>query len=107
MGEAFACVKNLTPSYALNCVPVLNADGTLAGLVQLTELFDVTAYTSVTTVEQVMHQPAAFVHDTDTLDKVVEVMNKAKASILPVLYFEDNKFVGLVSKESIFDKYLR
>ena len=107
MGEALARVKNSTLPYALSCVPVLNADGTLAGLVQLTELFDVSAYAPTTTVEQAMRPSIAFVHDTDTLDKVVEVMNKAKTNIIPVLYFEDNKFVGLVSKESIFDKYVR
>ena len=54
-----------------------------------------------------MRPPAATVHDTDTLDKVVKAMNKTKTNILPVLYFEDEKFVGLVSKESIFDKYMR
>ncbi len=107
MGYALSLLKTEAPSYALSCVPVLNADGTLAGLIQLTELFDASAYVPTTTVGQVMRPPIAIEHDTDTLDKVVKAMNKAKTNILPVLYFEDEKFVGLVSKESIFDKYVK
>ena len=107
MADAFSLLKTEAPSYALSCVPVLNADGTLAGLVSLKELYDTTTYTSTTTVEQAMRPPAAVVHDTDTLDKAVKAMNKTKTSILPVLYFEDDKFVGLISKESIFDKYVK
>ena len=107
MTYALSLVKTEAPSYALSCVPVLNADGSLAGLVSLRELYDSTTYTSTTTVGQAMRPPAATVHDTDTLDKVVKAMNKTKTNILPVLYFEDEKFVGLVSKESIFDKYMR
>ena len=103
--EALTLIKNAPSPDTLNCVPVLNVDGTLAGLVQLTELF-ATAYPPTTAVEQLMRPPVAVVHDTDTLDKVVKAMNKTKSSILPVLYFEDEKFVGLVSKESIFDKYV-
>ncbi|MBR4222149.1 MAG: chloride channel protein, partial [Victivallales bacterium] len=107
VGDALSLIKTEALSNSLRCVPVLNADGTLAGLVQLTELFDTAANTPAMTVKQVMHPPVAVVHDTDTLDKVVRAMNKAKTNILPVLYFEDEKFVGLVSKESIFDKYVK
>ena len=106
LAEALTLVKISAP-YTHSCVPVLNANGTLAGLVQLTELFDTSVYTPTTTVEEAMRQPVVVVHDTDTLDKVVKAMNKAKSNILPVLYFEDDKFVGLVSKETIFDKYVK
>lgn len=89
-----------------NIFPVVDAEQKLVGVVLLENvreiMFKTEKYDTVQT-EQLMIKPPALVQLTDTMADVMKKFDETGAWNLPVLRGE--KYVGFVSKSSIFTKY--
>ena len=89
-----------------NIFPVINDQNELLGIVTLDDIrdimFDEEARISIT-IETLMHAPPDSVHTGDTMQMVMTKFEKSGAWNLPVL--DKGKYIGLVSKSSIFNAY--
>ena len=89
-----------------NIFPVVDAEQRLVGVVLLEHVRDIMfkteKYATVLT-EQLMIQPPAVVQHNDTMAEVMKKFDTTGAWNLPVL--QDDKYLGFVSKSSIFTKY--
>ena len=92
-----------------NHFPVLQADGvSFAGMLHLAdvrELLFAPDVASITLVGTVMDPSVARVPADATLAEALDVFESTGAWVLPVV--EDARFVGLLSKSSLFDHYRR
>ncbi len=90
-----------------NLFPVVEADGTLVGIVLLDDIrhvmFDTTLYTT-TTVRSFMKVPLAFVHFNENMESVLNKFETANAWNLPVVD-NNGRYIGFVSKSKIFSSY--
>ena len=89
-----------------NIYPVVDDDHKLAGIIMLEDvreiMFKQEKYNQVQAME-LMVQPPAIVHHTDTMAEVMKKFDETGAWNLPVLQGE--RYLGFVSKSSIFTKY--
>ncbi len=91
-----------------NIFPVLDPERALVGIVLLDDVRDIMfrseKYEEVT-LSQIMHNPPALVDVEDTMEEVMEKFDHHNAWNLPVV--EKGKYLGFVSKSSIFNQYRR
>lgn len=89
-----------------NIFPVVDKEGTLAGIITLDNIREVMfrhdQYKKIT-VEQLMKPPAAIVQPDDDMYAVMKKFDETGAWNLPVV--ENEMYIGFVSKSSIFTKY--
>ncbi len=89
-----------------NIFPVVDKDGTLVGIITLDNIREVMfrhdQYKKVT-VQQLMLPPAAIIQPDDDMYAVMKKFDETGAWNLPVV--ENEMYIGLVSKSSIFTKY--
>ncbi len=90
-----------------NIFPVVDEDKNLCGIILLNEIrsimFDQSQY-DILTAKDIMTQPPEVVIITDEMQKVIYKFETTKACNLPVTD-ESKKYIGLVSKSSIFSQY--
>ncbi len=86
--------------------PVTDDQGKLAGIILLDDIrelmFNTALYDSVL-VNQLMQKPLVTVNVHDDMSIVMEKFDKSAAWNIPVL--EDGKYIGFISKSSIFSNY--
>lgn len=89
-----------------NYFPVEDAKGNFLGLVHLDDLrpfmFNPELYDAVI-LDELVHRDVAHVSPFDDVRDVLELMDKTRSWSLPVVH--RNKFLGMVSKGSILDRY--
>ncbi|NDK54374.1 chloride channel protein [Pontibacter fetidus] len=89
-----------------NLFPVVDANGTLAGIILLEDIreimFNTSRYDTVKTKELMVKPPVLVQHD-DSMADVMKKFDTSGAWNLPVV--EGDKYLGFVSKSSIFTKY--
>jgi CIC family chloride channel protein len=89
-----------------NWFPVVDDDGRLLGMLHLDDLrpylFSPEMYDAVVLGEVMDPEPMTVSPD-DTLEHVLETMDRLPAFSLPVV--EDDRFVGMISKATLLDQY--
>ena len=89
-----------------NIFPVLDDNNELQGIVQLDHvreiMFNHDLYDS-TYVRNLMITPLTFIRPGDSMEEVMKKFQDTNAWNLPVI--DDKKFLGLVSKSSVFSEY--
>ena len=90
-----------------NIFPVVDQDGTLAGIIVLEDIreimFDTSQY-DILTVDQLMQKPIAVTDWHEEMSTIMEKFDKSGVWNIPVL--ENGKYLGFVSKSSIFSNIL-
>lgn len=89
-----------------NIFPVVGSEGQLEGIILLDTIRDVMFRRELydkLTCEEIMRQPAALVHPDESMYDVMKRFDETGAWNLPVI--EDGKYIGFISKSSIFSRY--
>lgn len=106
-GSSLDDLARQLPSTSRNHFAVVDGDGRLLGMLDLTALrgviFDETIR-RVTPVDTVMDPGAVVVRAGDTLLDAMDIFEQSGAWVLPVVDAE-RRFLGTVSKSTIFDRY--
>jgi CIC family chloride channel protein len=102
-------LRSLTDAVAhskRNIFPILNARGTLEGIVNLEDIreimFNTSLYDSIS-VSQLMQKPRVTCQIDDSMNSIMEKFDKTGVWNIPVL--ENGKYVGFVSKSRVFSNY--
>ena len=89
-----------------NIFPVVDGDNNLIGIISLDEirefLFEMSVYKDMLALELVSKPPAVVEFD-EHMDSVMEKFDETGAWNLPVV--KEKKYVGFISKSSVFSKY--
>lgn len=89
-----------------NIFPVINEDGSLAGVILLDDIrsimFSEEKY-PVTFLKELMISPPAILDIKDSMHEVMQTFEQCGAWNLPVV--EDGKYIGFVSKSAIYSHY--
>lgn len=89
-----------------NVFPVVDEDGNFLGVILLDDvrhlMFDTSLY-DTTLVKNLMHAPPATIELNEPMEQVMEKFEKTGAWNLPVV--KRGKYVGFVSKSSVFNQY--
>ena len=89
-----------------NIFPVINEDGSLAGVILLDDIrsimFSEEKY-PVTFLKDLMTSPPAILDKMDSMHEVMQTFEQCGAWNLPVV--EDGKYIGFVSKSAIYSHY--
>ncbi|MBR6373620.1 MAG: chloride channel protein, partial [Victivallales bacterium] len=88
--------------------PVVNEGGRLIGILPYDKLLSVIVRSTVPgsiSVSEIMDLPDGMMHSSDSLDKALAKMEMWHLKYLPVSNHDTGKFMGIASKESIFDRY--
>jgi len=97
---------NTVSSSRRNIFPVVEEDGSLAGVVLLDDIrqimFDPNQYDKVL-VKELMSSYPTHVSSSDSMDLVMKKFNESGAWNLPVI--DNEKYVGFVSKSKLFNAY--
>ncbi len=106
-GRTLADLANLLPSTARSHFGVVDADGRLLGMVDVSTLrgviFDETLR-RITPVDSVMDASVPRIGAHDTAQQAMERFESSGAWVLPVIS-PDGRFLGTVSKATLFDRY--
>jgi CIC family chloride channel protein len=96
----------LVRSSKRNIFPVVNKDGSLAGIVTLDNIrkimFETKSYDYML-VEELMHSPPSSVHSQENMQSVMHKFEFTGAWNLPVI--DNGIYVGFLSKSRIFNTY--
>lgn len=90
-----------------NIFPIVDNDGKLLGTIYSERLFSILLGEEEgadKTFAQLAQKPNDVVHERENMELVMTKMNKDDVWILPVVD-EDNKYLGFISKSSVFNKY--
>jgi chloride channel protein, CIC family len=103
-------LKNIVDAIAVskrNIFPVLDDDEKLAGIVNMDDvrqyMFKPELYNTIT-IEELMHQPADYIHYTENMEQAMSKFDKTNAWNLPVIN-DQGIYIGLISKSKIFSSY--
>lgn len=102
-------LRDLVRSISLskrNTFPVVNEDGTLAGIIHLDNVRDTIFRTELydkVTVKELMTPPASTISPSDNLHTVLKKFDETNEWNLPMV--EKGRYIGFLSKASILAKY--
>lgn len=89
-----------------NIFPVITTEGTLKGIIQLDAIreiiFNQELYDKII-VKELMQKPPTVIDADDSMERVMKKFDETDAWNLPVV--SQGKYVGFISKSSIFNKY--
>jgi CIC family chloride channel protein len=100
-------VVNTISACKHNIFPVVEADGTFAGVVLMDEIRDIIfkpELHSTKTVEQIMIIPPTTINTSVTMDRVFDLFEMHNVWYLPVVD-NHNMFLGMVSKSGVLMRY--
>ena len=105
-GSTLGELVNVVAHSRRNIFPVVSNEGKLEGVILLDNIretmFKVELYDKVF-VKQLMQNPAAIISPSEDMQSVMKKFDETGAWNLPVV--DEDKYVGFVSKSSIFTKY--
>lgn len=90
-----------------NIFPVVNDDGDFMGILYIENLLSMLIGEEPgmdKTFEKLRMKPNDIIVDNENMDEVMSKMNREDVWILPVVD-ENNKYLGFISKSSVFNKY--
>ncbi|MBX2966530.1 MAG: chloride channel protein [Cyclobacteriaceae bacterium] len=89
-----------------NIFPVINEEGKLTGVIELNAIreimFNTELYDKIV-VKELMRKPPAIIEEGESMDEVMKKFDSTDSWNLPVTRL--GKYVGFISKSSIFNKY--
>lgn len=106
-GRTLEDLARLLPSTKRNHFAVVDVEGKLLGMLDLTSLRGVIfeeAVRRVTPVDTVMDAAVTHISDSDSLLRAMETFESSGAWVLPVVD-EQDLFLGTLSKSTLFDRY--
>ena len=99
-------LKNAVAKSARNIFPVINKENQFLGIILLDDIrpvmFDTEMYTTVK-IESFMKAAPEIIHETDSVEKVMEKFKISGAWNLPVV--KDKKYIGFISKSKLLTAY--
>lgn len=93
---------------AIDVYPIVNEAGRLIGMLPYDKLLSIILRSSVPSsynVSEIMDLPDGMMHSNDGLDQAMARMEMWHLRYVPVSEQATGRFLGLASKDSIFDKY--
>ena len=100
-------VQNSVSKSKRNIFPVVDEDGTLAGIVLLNDIrqfmFDTSMYDKITVDSLMQHPPEHISYETDRMQTVMKKFQQSHAWNLPVI--RDGKYYGFISRSKLMTAY--
>ena len=90
-----------------NIFPIVNYTGELLGIIHSERLFSILLGEeegASKTFDHLAQKPNDIINESENMEIVMAKMNRDDVWILPVVN-DDNKYLGFVSKSSVFNKY--